>query len=973
VAAFRREWSTAFRDQLAAARIFQKLGRREAAAREHHAMASLAYQLQRERDSLALTAVALADSEVDPAARASLLALRAALIIDLPPEQEVPVDAIHRLLAASARLADGTPAARRQAPRLKILEGFLQYRIGRPSESVRLFDEAATECLSMRDSQCFALARQNLAAVGEEQQNYSAALTAYEEALGALDPAYMPELVALISDNMGRLQARIGLIERSEQSQRTALRLYARLGDCDGTRRSASSLGEMLIGVGSIADGAAYLKQVTTFPCRDLLAAAADSAPSAAIMGSAPTPDRARETLSTSEACSQRPMPSDLTIEGNVAVLHALLGLAETARIQGEARAAQACLALARAYAVDARSRVRLANASGQLHLEHHRAQAAESEFRQALHIAADGSLPESSEFQGTALLGLGEAELMAGDIATARTRAYVALQLASTHADLGHVVASLRLLAAGDSAAGRNDLAVQTLRTAIDFIERVPTDELDAERRAMYLASQHAVFAELTDLLAHEALTAGTAGEEAAWDAFAVAEAGHARSLRLALDQTAKKRPWPADSSHSTEYRELLRAIAALSGADAATPRGKLLERMDALAARQRSTAGRHDEITRELHALDATLVEYAAGRDSLFAFVTDGDHVHVVALGQRQSIAQAAADLSGELRAAEPVPSRIRASARRLAAEVLWPLRPYLSRQRIVLVPDDALHTVPFAVLPWTEAPDSELVLHRAEISSVPSAFVLARRVPEIPAPPRFVLLGDPVLHATEWRRSCESEVQGLPSDSEAMRNGFEWTRTLPNLPGSRTEVLDVADLVHHARASAQVETLLRCAATAAALRSSAPGAEVLHIATHGLVDAQRPRLSALALTPQSSTGSNAAFRLLDVLELPLTARLVVLSSCDTSRGRLLPGEGVLGLAQAFLQAGTATVLASYWRVEDEATAPLIRTFYRHMLVDRMPAAAALRRTQLEQAKDDPTYRWAAFSVHGRPDSTL
>jgi hypothetical protein len=108
-ATFRREWSVAFRDQLAAARLFEELGRREAVARAHHAMASLAYRLQRERDSLALTALAFADAEAEPAARATLLALRASLMIDLPSEQEIPVAAIHRLLSASVRLADGAP------------------------------------------------------------------------------------------------------------------------------------------------------------------------------------------------------------------------------------------------------------------------------------------------------------------------------------------------------------------------------------------------------------------------------------------------------------------------------------------------------------------------------------------------------------------------------------------------------------------------------------------------------------------------------------------------------------------------------------------------------------------------------------------------------------------------------------------------------------------------------------------------
>ncbi len=80
------------------------------------------------------------------------------------------------------------------------------------------------------------------------------------------------------------------------------------------------------------------------------------------------------------------------------------------------------------------------------------------------------------------------------------------------------------------------------------------------------------------------------------------------------------------------------------------------------------------------------------------------------------------------------------------------------------------------------------------------------------------------------------------------------------------------------------------------------------------------------------------------------------------------------MLGLAQAFLQAGAASVVATYWRVEDEATEPLMRRFYQHLLLDRVTAAAALRRAQLEEREaDEGSYGWAAFSLYGRADTTM
>jgi len=181
-------------------------------------------------------------------------------------------------------------------------------------------------------------------------------------------------------------------------------------------------------------------------------------------------------------------------------------------------------------------------------------------------------------------------------------------------------------------------------------------------------------------------------------------------------------------------------------------------------------------------------------------------------------------------------------------------------------------------------------------------------------------------------------------------------------------------VAALAKQAQPSSRIETLLGCAAIPSGLRAAANGADLLHIATHARVDAQRPRLSALALTPERGAApAPSAFGLLDILGLKLRSRLVVLSACETSRGKLLPGEGVLGPAQAFLQAGAATVLASYWRIDDQTTAAFMQRFYRNLLLEHMTAATALRRAQLETVRTAGPHVWAAFALYGLPDSSF
>ena len=102
----------------------------------------------------------------------------------------------------------------------------------------------------------------------------------------------------------------------------------------------------------------------------------------------------------------------------------------------------------------------------------------------------------------------------------------------------------------------------------------------------------------------------------------------------------------------------------------------------------------------------------------------------------------------------------------------------------------------------------------------------------------------------------------------------------------------------------------------------------------------------------------------------ELDLQAELVVLSACETALGSEVRGEGLVGLAHAFLQAGVERVLVSAWRVDDRATAELMQRFYRHLLVEELRPAEALRRAQMSVRATpgwQAPYYWAGFVLQG------
>ncbi|HVG92979.1 MAG TPA: CHAT domain-containing protein [Planctomycetota bacterium] len=181
------------------------------------------------------------------------------------------------------------------------------------------------------------------------------------------------------------------------------------------------------------------------------------------------------------------------------------------------------------------------------------------------------------------------------------------------------------------------------------------------------------------------------------------------------------------------------------------------------------------------------------------------------------------------------------------------------------------------------------------------------------------------------------------------------------LARLPSSGVEARAVGDVV-----------LLGKEATEGGLRTALLGRprwRAVHLACHGLLDADRPLLSSLALAPGG--GDDGLLVGHEILRMTVPADLVVLSGCDTGLGKTFRGEGVLGLSRAFLLAGAPRVLVSLWKVDDEATRAFMETFYASWKSGR-PLPDALREAR-ERVRSDPRWshprHWASFVLWGLP----
>lgn len=322
-----------------------------------------------------------------------------------------------------------------------------------------------------------------------------------------------------------------------------------------------------------------------------------------------------------------------------------------------------------------------------------------------------------------------------------------------------------------------------------------------------------------------------------------------------------------------------------------------------------------------------DQALVEYFLTRERLLAAVVTRSGVRLVRGAPASAVQRAVEGLrfqidglrygAQQLRHHLPLLARrTQAHLRELHDLLVAPLSLDPALRRLVVVPHRALHYVPFAALGVAEP-----LLHRLELSVAPSAAVLLRMLAQ-PAP--------------RWQRAL---VVGAGGGLLAHVGG---------------EVDAVAACFPHA------VRLLEHDATTGSVRNLAVDADVIHLACHGQFRADSPYFSALHLADGTLT-------VRDAQELPLRASLVTLSACETAVSRLAPGEELIGLTRGFMRAGVPTVVASLWTVDDEATATLMRSFYRRLLAGE-GTAAALRSAQLAMADGAHPYFWAPFMVSGR-----
>jgi CHAT domain-containing protein/Tfp pilus assembly protein PilF len=571
-------------------------------------------------------------------------------------------------------------------------------------------------------------------------------------------------------------------------------------------------------------------------------------------------------------------------------------------------------------------------------------------------------------------------------------------------------------LFGLAQSAAAANDLdaARGQIERSLKVTESLRSEVESRDLRASYTASVFRYHELHMDVLMRQHVKAPARGLAAR--AFEANEEARARSLIEGLTQAGVDLRKGADqallnreSTVKAAFEDWARRQRRLSGAPAtdaavrslADEHRDLEERYVQIQAEIRSKSPGYaalarpqplslTEVQRQILDADTLLLEYALGEERSYLWAVSDTGQSSYVLPPRAEIEDAARHVYALLTAGlgpaasqqdrqqriERADAEYRQDAARLSDTILGPVAGKLARKRLLIVPDGALHYVPFAALPVPGPRRDPIPLAvEHEVVGLPSASALAMLRRETagrrPPPGAVAVLADPVFEADDPRVRAALRSAGdtrRPAASSQNRGGP--LATIPSrLALTRREADAIVSLAPPGSA------LKKTGFDASLDEAMAPELgryRVVHFATHGVFDNDNPDLSGIYLSLYDRRGQPRPgfLGLHDIYGIRLPVELVVLSACNTALGKLVRFEGLVGVVRGFMYAGARRVVASLWTVDDEATAELMRLFYLAMFRENRSPASALRQAQLamrQQERWRAPFYWAGFVLQG------
>ncbi|MGB3401821.1 MAG: CHAT domain-containing tetratricopeptide repeat protein [Microcoleaceae cyanobacterium] len=380
--------------------------------------------------------------------------------------------------------------------------------------------------------------------------------------------------------------------------------------------------------------------------------------------------------------------------------------------------------------------------------------------------------------------------------------------------------------------------------------------------------------------------------------------------------------------------------------------------------------------EIQQQVLDEETLLLTYSLGEERSYLWAVTKDSLNSYELPSQEEIEKAAETFRQSVTSSG---GSIDAGIA-LSEIVLSPVLDQLENKRLLIVGDGVLQYVPFVALPLPNSPTTPLLVQN-EIVTLSSASTVAIQRQQLqnrtPAPKKLAVLADPVFSDNDERftgvaTNTNDDSLSRSAMTRAARNlGLEdfLTPNFNRLKYTRVEAETILALVPE---NQQMQAFDFEASRNIATNPNLSEYQIVHLATHGLLDPVNPELSGvvLSLLDENGENQNGFLRLNDIFNLNLPAELVVLSACQTGLGENIKGEGLVGLTRGFMYAGARRVVVSLWSVDDLATSEVMARFYQKMLDKELNPVVALREAQLEMWNSETwqsPYYWAAFTIQG------
>lgn len=374
-----------------------------------------------------------------------------------------------------------------------------------------------------------------------------------------------------------------------------------------------------------------------------------------------------------------------------------------------------------------------------------------------------------------------------------------------------------------------------------------------------------------------------------------------------------------------------------------------------------------------------DSVLLAYALGEERSYLWVVSKTGISSYELPKRAEIEAAARRFYDFM----TVPSlRIRTdklakAGRTLSEMLLGQAASQLGNKRLLIVADGVLQYIPFNALPDANSDFSEPLIVSHEIVMLPSASIFAtlkNNRSHLSPTKTLAVFADPVF-GDEDERVRNKLIKNSLHNNQLSSTGIYRVNSpfaeqlFPRLPNTLDEATQIASLTS---SSSNIQSSGFSANRQDILQTDLEQYRLIHFATHGILDAEKPERSGLLLSAFDDKGElqRGLLSTSDMFNMQLSADLVVLSGCRTGLGKQIRGEGLIGLTGGLMYAGAERVAVSLWSVDDQATTALMSQVYKGMLRENLSPAKALRKAQLDMLKHSRwqnPYYWAAFILQG------